>query len=1033
MAVDPSLSGLFFGFDRLDRVVASFEQTLGRAAVNNATDAGIVAAAGVQRYQDGTLGPVDLTPGMTDTQVAYNRSARNAYVTRQRLDAEARAGEFMRKNQLDPEGFRSDWQSYMDGVLGKVGDDPTAAALSLDLTALGNKSYAGLANQKLDYDRQEQKATFTQRADQLSLQARSLAARSGRWDSEEIRSIQDELDGILGVMVKDRHIFPSAAKEVQIEFGKQVFLQAARTRVEAAYNAGKTPMGPGNYADAMKVAKELAWQAAETLGVDPEEAMKRMMGLAVIAQQNKQAILAERREEMQIANERRAAVAHARAEQSWREGQNYQNLQLEMVLRRSNGDFRPLLPADPGDDRVGGGEGQDQIEVGDRPAPLFKNVDELVKRVGKGRAAQMIEEERRFQAEAARNRAAEIARQEQLLMDHIKLGQPVRDENGRVGLELPGGVRIFDPENLPGTALARARFADGFFERLKSTADQARSRDEAALVENIGKRRALAIQTADEIVAGKQDKEVMASIVEDVRKIANDVTLPEAHRSKWAGLLTEVEKQSARVDKEFKDRSTLQETVSLRGPMDDEQRTKWTTISGLELFKPDPTPQAAMERTARFLDDLAYRNMQIAPKEARYLATALTSGAPRGMESRMVLEKALAVLDHVEGMPAQDQALFDKEMGKYVSNWAEIKALAPAARVLYETSSKQVTTGGVTEAVPTISWTQAYKEVRQNWSEQQAMGTNAPPTYTADEASAYISKNAATVAPGVLANAGTVEWLGWMTMGTRLTVPPSMANEFARTVQQMRLTQRGSLPGEAERIAAAKIMADGWFPSAYATSPTDVRPWGTVQPVFKRKPIEWHMDRQGFGFGNQALLTFAAGTLARERGLSADDAWKFVSNGLLRPIQVGDTSQVQFVVIAPPGGKLPNMTIRSQDALAAFYPGGMRTTFLQDRDGRPYTIDIADPSFRDFNRSLEEQTFRRARDLDLVIPPTFKGGPLDGQRPSARLPLGDLVRDFVADPTARVGGTGARRAFDILYESMTGNSSPNMTGTGAAR
>lgn len=1017
MAVDNALSGLFFGFDRLNAVVADFERRLEFAATENATDAGKIDAAGVQRYEDGTLGPLDLTPGLTAQQVAYNRSASNAYVTRQRLDAEHRASEFMRKNQLNPDGFKADWEAYMSGTLGKVGSERTAAALALDLEAIGNKAYGGLADAKFKYDREEQRTTFVDRAGQLKIQANSLAARSGRYDSEEIKSLQAEVDGIFAVLVSDKHMLPADARKAQREFAQSTALSAWRTQVEATYNAGRTPLGPGNYAAAIEKARELSWQASEMLGVDPKQAQEYLMGLASIAQQNKQALAAERREQMQIDNEKRAAAAHAQALQNKAQSEAAEDLQFRLFMSGANGARPSLLPpAGPSGDRIGGDAAADRLEGGDQPPAVFRNIDELVKKVGKGRAVELLRQEQIYNEQRQRSATAAKAADERAMLDHIGLATRITSEDGKVGIRLPNGVEIFDPSKLPGDDLARARFADGFYKRLKSVADEQKTRDDARLGQQLSEARGMIDNVAAEVISGREQKSTLATAVAGIADRAGDITLPEAERAKWQATHDHAQKKMAEVDKLFSTRSDATWKASVGAGMTNEERKAHVDLMGFDLSKPDASVDAAQKRVGQMLEDLAHRRYQIDERNAQFIASTLMAGAPRGVRGTMALEKTLAVIDRIGQALPEQRAMFDAEMVKVVPGWADIQATARVARLLYDTANKEAVIDGKPQQTAAITWQDAYKQAEKSISERRAGIASAPRGMTSEEAKAWISDNASKVAPGLVEGTDWFSRATWA-MGTgRLAVPQAMADEFARNVTDFSLTQQGAPPGEATRMAAVKLMEQGWAPSKFKTPPGEVQLWSKVQSIFTKKGLEWHMEQEKLQYGSEALVTYAAGIMAKERGLKPEDAWKAAENGYIRPWQEGEGSKVQFLTIDP-------KTKRVQWLM---------------RDNQIMTIDVRSREFADFHRELEAETFTRARDFDINLPKMrFQGAPLgwggvtslDALKDvvvGGPIPFGNLFRDRIANP--EVGGSGAKRAFEILYERSTAPRSPNIRG-----
>lgn len=1202
-----AVSSAFFGFDRLDRVLAGVQERLSAAATETAVDAGVVDAAGVQRYEDGTLGPLDLTPGLTSTQVAYNRSARNAYITRQRLDGEHMAGELQRRNALNPDSFQKEWEAYTSGILSKVGNDRTAAALSLDLKAVGNQSYARLAQQKLEYDRGEQKTTFVDRATQLRAKAESLAARTGRFDSEEHRSIQAEVDALYANLVQDGHWKPAEARQAQHAFGEGVALQAYRTQVLATFQEGKTAAGPGNFAAAAEKARELAMKLAEEFYTDPHKATALLMGMAEQDQRVKTVRLEERRQERAMRNEERADRTYEQnrateravldyvrgrrneappplfgsraggadvpgddpgadaiaAAVEWAESSGRQStvspkgargvMQLMMdgatleYARRHNlptdeaslsklqddeatnrkigrwfldqqldrfGDVIPALAAyNAGPTRVarilseiGGFSAEteeafiaklpaetrqyidkvmerlssDELAGGPGAASpagggMFRDEADMVRKLGPAGAARLIEMDRSWRERSERNAELERARSIKEFETMLSVAKPVRGEDGREGLQLPNGKIFYDVKDLPGDELDKAILASHYHTRLKTVATDAARADEQDLTRRISERSVLVQQLAERVMAGQEPLEAMASTVAQIRESSRDLTLPPAHRARWAALEERASKALSEAGKQMTELSDINRRAGLGLPLDRDEQRKWDKAQGLELAAPSRTREEAGAQVGRMVTDLTYRGFQIGEDNAGYIAQVLRFGGVRGSAGGFDLEKAWAVMDHVDRAPKADQDKFAAAMVAVVPNWAETEAVARAARELWQSSGKDVQVGGNVQRLPQINYAQAVEKIRETIDRQERGEIAKPTPVGRGEAEQYLSSNINRIAPNILSSAGLWDkamWYAGQNSFTRaltfqmephkIPLPSGMVDSYMAALKVASTMPQSMLPGEREKFAMKKVAEEGWAPTRYDGDPSKVTGWAGAPERFAKKPIEWHMTQLGYEFGNQALVTYAGSMLAMERGLDPKVAYDYVRLGLVKPSQVPGTSRVQFIIASPADGSDPRAPYGVEGGVLAslrkgILPQELRFTWLADKTGRLIEMDLADPLFRDFQRELAAGTAREADRYSLTIPMgrTITWDPPAGmtreqameealRRPAGSgvmpgvtvrerearvdIPLGDLIRDMIADPTNAVGGVSARRAFRSLYEKQVGPSQPDVRG-----
>lgn len=1018
-----SISGLFFGFDRLNQVASGLERTLETAAVDYASDSG--AAAGVQavqRLEDGTLAPLDLTPGLTSSQRAFNQAARNAYVARVGLEAEDKASQLMSKYQLDPEGFKAAWDAYSSNTLQPEANGRLGAALALDLMKIGNQSYARISAKKLEYDRAEQSDTFIKRAKFVQQQAASLAARTGSIDNEEIRAAQSEFDALVGNLLNGNHISRGAAEEMRRNWGRQIMLDAFSFRVDQAYQQGKTPLGPGSIVDAQRVARELSMEAAETLAANPREAFAMLMGQAEISQRMKMAVVGEKREAMALDNERRAAAAHARADQERAQRLAADRTSLALATARANGDAIDLYP---GASSVGG---DDAIQGGGGGRTLFKSQEEMVKALGPGGAAALIERNRAYQRERERDATTAANQAASEMRQGMSVARPVErldPDTGkmRMGLMLPDGQTIYSAEEaykLTDNKLLALQLGSSFNDRLSGLIRMRDEADQKSFSQQIGESRAAVDAMAQRVLDSKAPITDLIQVRDMLRLQLKMDDLPEDRQAKITQVLQQADQRVNEVQKEFDARDQLRLKSSASGAvaLSQDERKRWLQIRpDLDMTKPSADPQSASRVTAMYAEHLIQTGMQVDERTATWLAAVAQRGNIAGGQAEVDLQKAFTLFNRIEQLPEHQKTLFRSEMTKIIPNWGEISTIARRAMEHHLASGTETSDGDRKVLRYATSYAQAYKDINSVVQQRKAEGVDAG-DITPEKARRYMEENLRNVAPQLVQNMGWIEWGAWQ-VSSVANIPRPMMERYAEHFNNERRLGDGVFTdAQAHAAAIAGLRSDGWAPTTMETAPRNIA--GGPRVEWRQKPIEWHLQQQGYEFGKQALTTAATAAIAQQRGLSFDAAWKLAVDGRVTLSRADPNSTRVNVILFDPAGATSGESARP--------------TILRDNTGRPVTIDIGSTSFRQFHHDFTRDVFQRARDFDATIKvPSLR---IDNQPVGQKmientlsgpitLPLGNLIRDRIADPT---GGSAARRSLDRLIGIQQEQNSPALGG-----
>lgn len=1042
MADNTGISGLFFGFDRLNAVAAGLENRLEEAAVDHA--AGLGSAEGVQavqRLEDGSLAPLDLTPGLSSSQRAYNQAARNAYIARTQLDAEAMASSLMRKNPLNPDGFKSEWEAYVAGTLKSEQNGRVGAALTLDLMKIGNQAYAGLSSRKLEYDRADQASTLTQRAGQVRMQAVSFAARTGQTDADEIKDAQKEYDSLIANLVNDKHLSRGKAEEMRVAWGNEITIGAFKKRVGDAYEQGKTPLGPGSLVDAQRVARELSMQAAEQLSMDPAELFKVLMGGAQASQQIKAAIVGEKREQMQMANE-----AYALQQRSYHIAT--EKALGTMLMDRGNGGNRPLFPGATGDDVVQGGEGPGG-------KPIFSSKAEMIQRIGASGAASLIARDQAWRKERERDSASADAAAKRDLQDRWSVAQPVTtitEDGPRPGLLLPGGKVVTnqaDIDALTDNEILRFQYGSQLMTKLNADLKDRATADGRNFDQEISRNTAAIDTLAARILSSGAPAADLVKLRDMLRIQFNEPGLPADRQEKIAKMMAAAETRIGEVNKAFEAEARLSLKVNAAGPggvalSDEERAIPLRRFPEIDPKKPSADAGAAATTMQRYADVLRETNMQVDPDTARWLGAIVQRGNISGGQSEIDLRKAYTLLDRIETMPADLRTAFNKEMAAAVPNWAEISVIGRKAMEQHNASGVETTVNGAREIRYSTQYGPAFQELWRNYQERKAAGT--ADTYTTADAEAFLQKNMRDALPQFSKQLGWIDY-GKTFITGKWPLPPQMRDRFTEIVNTQRLVGDGMLSDEqAHRQAMAQISSEGWAPSWLEGAPKTVGNEDRVKWV--KQGIEWRMEKAGLQYGKQALVTFGAEAMATARGMSFDDAWKKISEGEVTFMRVPGTSRVNIVTfdrtstVSQPGVSIEALTSGLPLVSETIYGYGPRQ--VRDKTGKPVEIDIGSADFKQFHMDFTRDVFQRSREFDINIPiaPAIPQEPPTGtsiqgaaanraalragtlpplpelENGTLTIPTGSLVRERIA------GDTATRRSLNRLLNIREENRAP---------
>lgn len=993
MADTTGLAGLFFGFDRLNAVAAGLESRLDAVAVDYATDAGAKdGLQAVQRMEDGSLAPLDLTPGLTQSQRAYNQSARNAYIARTQLDAEAMASQLMQKNPLNPDGFKAEWEAYVGGTLKSEQNSRVGAALTLDLIGIGNKAYAGLSSRKLEYDRADQAATLGQRADQVRMQAASFAARTGRTDTDEIRDAQKEFDSLIANLLNDKHITRGKAEQMRVTWGSEIMIGAFKKRVGDAYEQGKTPLGPGSLVDAQRVARELSMQAAEQLSMDPAELFKVLMGGAQASQQIKAAIVGEKREQMQLANE-----AYSLQQRSYHIAS--EKALGTLLLDRSAGGTRPLFPGSTGDDEIQGGDGPGG-------KPLFASQAEMIRRLGASGAASLIARDQSLRRERERDAASAEASAKRDLQERWQVAQPVTtitEDGPRFGLLLPGGkvvTKQADIDAMTDNEVLRFQYGSQLMTKLNADLKERETANGKSFTAEIDRNTAAVDAIATRILNGQAPVGDLVKMRDMLRIEFNDPTLPPDRQNQISKMLNETERRLGEVNTTFDKRRDLTRKLEAAGVGgvtlgDDERREVIAMRPEIDITKPSADQGAARQTVASYAEFLRRTGMQVDQRTATWLSAVLQRGNIAGGQNEVDLRKAFTLLDQIETMPEYQKIAFKAEMEKTVPGWSEISSIGRRAMEHHNASGTEVKDGDTRTIRYGVSYQQAFSDLWKGYQQAKADGQGQT-SYGTAEATSYIRTNASSVVPQIVKNMGWIEWGAWQVNSSAMRVPQAMSERFAELVREESLLGSGQFgQRQAEVAAVARLKADGWYPTTMEAAPSEIAGGPRVQ--WKQRPLEWHLEQRGFEFGKEAMEIAGAAAIAQQRGVKFDDAWSMLRKG-----------DVMF--IREPGSTRANVVVMEKKV-----PDYVRT-----RDGKPLAIDVASSDFRQLHTDLTRDVFQRSRefDIDVKIPKLEIDNLPVGQKlienrggTIVPIPLGSLIRDRVATPGS---GTAARRSLERL-------------------
>ena len=1005
MAESTGLQGLFYGFDRINAVAAGLENRLEVAATDYATDLGTKdGLEAVQRLPDGSLAPLDLTPGLTSSQRAYNQAARNTYIARTQLDAEAMATQLMQKYPLDPDSFRSAWEGYMSGTLKSEQNSRVGPALTLDLIKLGNRAYAGLSSAKLEYDRADQKATLIERGTQVKMQASSYAARTGSTNSDEIKDAQKEFDAITATLLRDRQITHGEAEKMRRTWAVDITMDAFKKQVYDAFERGKTPLGPGSLVDAQRVARELSMKAAEELMVQPDEAFRILMGGAQASQQIKAAIIGEKREQMQIENE-----SYARQQRAYHIAS--ERALGTMLLERSNGTSRPLFPGSSGDDVVEGGEG--------RKSTVFTSQAEMIQKLGPSGAAQLIARDQAWRKEQERdaNTARNQARTE--LAQSFSVAQPVttigEDRQQRFGLLLPDGKVITgqaDIDKITDDDFLRFKLAGMFNASLSQEIKQRATADDTTFTQQIASGTAAIDAIATKILSNGAQQADMVRLRDALRLQFNDPGLSPERQVQVGKMMNEAEKRVAEVDRAFAERREVVRKMEAAGPggvsLDEKQRRILVEMRPeIDISKPSEDMKAARQTVANYADVLRRTGMQVDSGTAMWLTAVLQHGNISGGQSEVDLRKAFTFLDQIETMPDFQKTAFRAEMEKVIPGWSEVSTIARRAMQHHNASGTEVRDGDNRFIRYGVSYQQAFSDMWKGYQQAKTDG-QAQTGYTAPEAVNYLRTNVRDVVPQIVRNMGWIDWGAWQVNTSSMEIPQQMAERFADLVRQESLLGSGQFGrGQAELAAVARLKADGWYPTTMETPPKELSGGPRVQ--WKQRPLEWQLEKEGFEFGKEAMQISAAAAIAEHRGQKFDDVWKQMQDGRVTFVREPNSTRANIVLSVEDlrvGNAMPMRVVRPD--------------FVRGRDGKPLSIDIGSSDFRQFHMDLTRDVFQRTRDFDVEVKiPKLEIDNLPvGQKlienkggTMVPIPLGSLIRDRVATPGS---GTAARRSLERL-------------------